>query len=90
MMFDIFSSPTWCERGLIRDCTRAGLGPARARGWKRTCKPISPDDRRVRTATRTQDDRGPSTDKICVTLKNSRPTFYRRRTSPDVTEERNA
>ena len=50
---------------------------ARSRGRKGGRKPIRYDDPKVQTAKLMHKDHGMSIDKICQTLKISRPTFYR-------------
>ena len=83
LMFNIFSALTQFERRLIQERTRAGLSAARARGRKGGRKPVSPDDPRVKTAKRMYKDQDISIDRICETLKISRPTFYLYLVLPD-------
>lgn len=77
LIFNIFSSLALFERRLIQERTRAGLDSARARGRKGGRKKVSSSDPRVQMAKRMHKDHGMSIDKICKTLKISRPTFYR-------------
>ena len=76
LIFHVFGALAEFEREIIRERTVAGLGSARARGW-RGGRPRALDDGKARPARRLKDDGEHSVEEICSMLGVGRSTLYR-------------